>query len=242
MHKRTRRKPLGFTELSDLRDLHVNAKCFILGAGPSVGFLNLKGIEEHVVISVNSSIMLLDWSKGLSDRRYWISNDVLCMRWSYFWKQVLKGQCNKLVRTSWRKNDEQLRPHGFRYFAPRDSQSIPLNENEDGLCSVSSVPTAIDLALLLGCQSIYLLGVDQAMIHGNSHFWQFWPKEKWPQRNDKGKNFRPEQKHQMGIFDLNTSVFEALRELANRKKVSIYNCSLRSQLKVFPKLPFEQSL
>lgn len=239
---RVRAVPKGGTDLSDLANAHLGKKCFVVGAGPSVAFAKLKCLDPYVVISVNSSILLLDWSRGSSDNRFWISNDSLCLKWDYFWKKVIKSSCTKIVRDSWRKYHAKTDPYGFRYFQPRQSESIPLAVDDGGLCSVSSVPTAIDLALLMGCQSIYLLGSDQQMMHGNSHFWQFWEKDKRPRRSDKDRNFKPEQNHQIEIFEKNISVFSALNEFAIRLGCSIYNCCNRSKLTMFPKVDLEDCL
>jgi len=241
--KRTRQALKPHLDLSDLHNLHQGRKCFVVGAAPSVGFLDLTPIHDHVVISVNSSVLLMPWDEdGDTSSRFWISNDTLCVQWTYFWSHTIRSFCTKMVRTSWKKHDESLRGYNFRYFSPR---KIPdgddLNLVLDGLCSVSSVPTAIDLALLMGCKYIYLLGVDHKMTHGNSHFWQFYDKKKWPQRKDKHKNFRPEQKHQKEMFKQNILVFKSLKKYAEQLNAKIYNCSKISTVKVFEKIPFEKS-
>ena len=236
-------KPKSWVDLSCFNDIHKGRKCYVIGAGPSIAFLDLQKIHKHVVVSINSSALLMPWDKdGDELRRFWISNDVLCMQWTYFWTHVYRAKCTKIVRTSWKKNDETLRRHNFRYFMPRKSQNAPLDPEDPGLCSVSSVPTGIDFALRLGCRNIYLLGVDQRMMHGNSHFWQFWPKEKHPQRESKGKNFQPEQKHQIKVFDQNVKVFGALDLCAKSKGAEIKNCNLGSVLDAFPKISFDESL
>lgn len=240
--KRQPKKHKPYTDLSDLIDIHRDEKCFVLGAGPSIAFQDLSSIFDHVVISTNSSILLTPWDKGVSDRRYWISNDSLCLQWTYFWKNVIRSHCHKFVRTSWRKYDDKIFRHGFRYFAPRKVEKIPLQKLGQRLCSTSSVPTAIELAILTGCNQIYLLGIDHRMIHGNSHFWQFWPKEKWPQRKDKGKNFRPEQKHQLKVFQQNLDAYVALKELADREGREIHNCGTRSIVEAFPMLSLDDAL
>lgn len=240
--KRQPRKIKPYTDLTDLADIHTGRKCFVCGAGPSLAFLNLSKIHNHVVIATNSAMMLMPWAEGDPDSRYWISNDTLCLKWSYFWKDVLRSNCHKIVRTSWRKRDDELHKHGFRYFAPRESQKIPLENSGKSLCYESSVPSAIDLALLMGCKEIYVLGMDHKMLHGNSHYWQFWPKEKWPQRSDKGKNFRPEQNHQLRVFQENKKVYIALDELSKRLGAQIYNCSNISTITTFPKITLEQAL
>lgn len=239
--RRQGRKLRSFTDLSDFHDAHTGQKCFIVGAGPSLASLDLSDIHKHVVISINSSAMLMPWKQGDTDRRFWISNDVLCLRWSYFWTHVAKAECVKIVRTSWRKHEDKFLGYNFRYFAIRKSEKHPLLP-DDGLCFTSSVPTAIDFALRLGCKQVYLLGVDQRMIHGNSHFWQLWSKEKWPRRSDKKKHFRPEQKHQIRVFEHNERVFLALHQLAVRQGAEIHNCSNISRLKEFPLLSLQEAL
>jgi len=193
-------------------------------------------------MAINSAMMFMPWSKGDPEGRFWISNDTLCLKWSYFWTDVLRSNCTKIVRTSWRGRDNELHKHGFRYFAPRESQKAPLNNLGKSLCYESSIPTAIDLAMLMGCAEIYVLGMDHKMLHGKSHFWQFWPKEKWPQRSDKGKNFNPEQPHQMRKFQENKKVYIDLNEMAERVGSKVYNCSKMSVVTAFPKITLDEAL
>ena len=240
---RTNKKLKSLTDISEFNNIYNNEKCFIVGAGPSLGSLDLELIHNHVVIAVNSSALLMPWQKGEPLKRFWISNDVLCLRWSYFWTHVAKSACVKLVRTSWLKHKYKIKGlNNFRFFETRKSESDPLSLNEPGLCHTSSVPTALDFALRLGCSQIYLLGVDQKMVHGFSHFWQFLPPEKWPKRMDKNKGFKPEQKHQIKVFGENVAVFNALGKLAKRKSACVYNCSSISSLSMFPKISLEQAI
>lgn len=240
--KRERRQIKGWTDLSDLQDRHFGEKCFVVGAGPSIGFLNLEPIQSSVVIAVNSAAMLMDWSEGDPDRRYWVSNDRLCIQWDYFWKYVQRAKCQKIVRTSWKKFDDQIRDYNFRYFEPRQQESPAFLDNDPGLCSVSSIPTAVDLAILMGCKKIYLVGVDHKMLHGNSHFWQFWERRKWPKRKDKASNFRPEQKHQVKVFEQNVDVFLTLQQHATNAGAVIKNCSSVSTLDMFEKVSLAHAL
>lgn len=104
------------------------------------------------------------------------------------------------------------------------------------------MPTSLDFALKSGCSEIYLIGVDQRMFHGNSHFWQMWPEHKWPRRSDKKKYFRPEQSHQLKVFDDNRKVFESLHKQSIELGVKVYNCSGISTLKMFPNISLLQAL
>lgn len=237
---RKRAIPKKISDLSDFKNIYNGQKCFVVGAGPSLAFLDLSKIHNHVVISVNSSALLMPWKDGSSDRRFWVSNDTLCLRWDYFWTHVLKTKSTKIVRTSWKKHDEDIRNHNFRYFSPRKSDSII--DDSVNLCSTSSIPTAIDFAIYMGCSSICLLGVDHQMVHGNSHFWQFWNKKKWPQRSDKDSMFRPEQSHQIKVFKQNVIAYKSLNKYATSKNIEIFNCSSRSKIDVFPKISLEKAL
>jgi hypothetical protein len=230
-------------DLFDLKNVHAGSKCFICGAGPSIGFLKLDEIHKHVVISVNSSILLMSWKNGDTKNRYWVSNDSLCMKWDYFWKYVLRSKCNKIVRTSWYRQDDRLRGHNFRYFKPRLSQNPPLSNDGSRLCKVSSVPTAIDLAILMGCKNIYLLGVDHKLLQGKSHFWQFFSASQMPQRIDKmGVYYVPDVYQQLQTFSENIPVYRSLQELSKRSGSNIYNCSYRSAVDVFEKISLEKAL
>lgn len=235
--KREKKDVKSYTDLADLKNIHEGRRCFILGAGPSTAFLNLEGINNDVVITVNSSILLVDWSKGQSTDRYWISNDTLCLQWDYFWRDVLKSNSTKIVRTSWKEHADKILPYNFRFFEPRKTIETPLANDGKALSCVSSIPTAIDFALLTGCKEIYMVGVDHRMVHGNSHFWQFWPKQKWPQRKSKGKDFRPEQSHQIKKFEENVATYKSLKELADSLGSVVYNCSQLSVIDVFEKRP-----
>ena len=227
--------------LDDLKNSYSGSKCFIIGAGPSVAFLDLSQIHDHLVIAVNSAAMLMPWLKK-GKGRFWISNDSLVIKWSYFKTHIEPFSCVKLIRTSWAKHARYLKGKGYRYFRARErGYDQPIDDSDAGLTGVSSVPTAIDLAILLGAQQVYLLGVDHKMVQNKSHFWQFWHRSKWPQRVDKSKNYRPEQKHQHEIFEKNLVAFEHLNNYAQAQGVDIYNLNKSSAVKVFPKIRFEEA-
>lgn len=229
---RNRPKIRFWTDLSDLYKIHNKKKCFIVGAGPSLNNLCLDKIHNDVVISVNSSSMLMPWGHGSSEKRYWVSNDSLCLYWSYFVPYVCESNCNKIVRTSWKKYDNIISKYGFRYFAPRVKKNI-VDPKDNGLFSVSSVPTSIDLAIFMGCNEIYLLGVDHCTIDGKSHFWQFWDNKKHPTL--KTKQYTPSIKQQKHMFNMNINTFKILNEYAKSQSISIKNCSRVSVLDMFEK-------
>lgn len=213
---------------------------FVVGAGTSLlGIYNhpyKNKIHNHIVISVNSSIMMMPWEDGSCDRRIWISNDSLSRRWSW-WVTVKKCIAYKIVRDSWKAYFEEI--PDFFVFSPRPTPENIINPDDTGLAYCSSVPSAIDLSIQMGCKYIFVLGVDQYMIGDKSHYWQYWPKNKWPTRIDGVMATHNQQKD---VFKYNDVAYPALKKFAENKNVKIYNCNPQSKVEVFDKITFDEAL
>lgn len=218
-----------------LKNKHKNEIAFVCGAGTS--FLNIINsphfnlLDKHVVISVNSSIIAFDWS-DYQDNKYWISNDSAVIQWDY-WQKVLKSKCNRIIRDSWEKYYKQI-PDDFYVFSPRKNDIIINDENR--LVGVSSVPTAIDLAIQLGCKKIFLLGVDHYSLDGKTHFWEFFPKDKQPRT----KGYKASEQMQNKIFRLNMNVYKELLRFSRDLNIDIINCNENSAVNYFNKINFEK--
>lgn len=230
------------TDLSDLKGIHQGSKAFVLGAGPSLHYENLSRIWDFPVISTNSSILLTRWAGRCDEptrmRRFWTSNDALCMRWSYFEKWVVPAQCVKIVRDSWSNHDKKIAKLGFRYFRPRRSAHI--EPDDGGLCAVSSVPTAVDLALHMGCKEIYVLGQDHQRMGNINYFWQYWGKNQWPRFNGQ-LGYIPDKIQQNTVYGQNVPIFDELRRYAESLGAKLYNCSRHSKLESLEKKPLVEA-
>jgi hypothetical protein len=223
-----------------LKDTLVGETAFVVGAGTSLFELmqhpKFNDIHKHVVISVNSSCILMPWDKGDPARRFWISNDALCRWWSY-WPKLKETVATKVIRDSWEKYEDEI--PDFLYFWPRKTSEGIINPEDDGLAYCSSVPSAIDLAIFMGCKEIYLLGVDHYMEGTMSHFWQKMPKALQPVRKDNGLASIKVQKE---AFNYNNIAFPALNDYANLKGVDIWNCSQNSTVFAFYKMDFSSAI
>lgn len=218
---------------------HKGDTAFVCGAGLSFyNIINHPGFErihDHVVVSVNSSFVAMrDWDKGDPDKRYWISNDALCRWWDY-WIDVKAAKANKIVRDSWKKHFKEI--PDFYQFHCRPTPEDTINSEDTGLCYCSSVPSAVDLCIQMGCKNIYILGLDHDFdIEGRSHFWQMLNPKDQPQRIDKKLATHQEQKN---AFKYNDLAFSALRQFAIERGVSVVNCNIESKVEAFLKKPFE---
>ncbi len=220
-----------------LKNSHEGKNCVILGCGPSLFFAsqnkNFNKIHEHVVISVNSSIMLMPWKEGEKDKRYWVSNDHLCTRWTW-WDDVVPSKSIKVVRNSWWKYRKEL--EGFLFFRPRPTSEDVINPDDVGLSFPSSCPSALDLSLQMGCKQIFLLGVDHSQTKGMTHFWDGFSKALRPSQNAPAQG--PYQ-IQARTFKYNLMAYRGLLDLSRGMSANIYNANPESKVNIFPKITFD---
>ena len=206
---------------------HENENAFIFGAGPSL-WHNMhepffKEISKYgITIAVNSAVL------AVPNFDYWISNDSLCRRWSW-WKDVKNGEGIKVVRNSWKKYKEEL--DDFLFFNPRPTSEDIIHPGHIGLAYCSSVPSSIDLAIQMGCKKIFLFGVDQNAQRGKHHFWQYMDKQPVARPSAQGP-----WEQQKKVFDLNIKAYDALLVFANYKKAKIYNVSWISVVNYWSKV------
>jgi len=206
---------------------------FVLGAGTSLYDLyqnyNFQKIFNYVVISINSSIMITNW-KDVDNKGYWISNDALCRRWSW-WEEVEKSKCTKIVRDSWLKYKDEL--EDFLYFSPRPTSENIINTDDEGLCYCSSVASGIDLAIQMGCKKIFVCGLDHDIVSSYHHFWQLFDKDIQPRQIKPAQGSWEQQK---SVFPIHLKSYKALSEFAELKNTEIYNCSPLSKVNTFEKI------
>tara|TARA_Y100000034_G_C6869179_1_gene396552 strand:+ start:499 stop:1209 length:711 start_codon:yes stop_codon:yes gene_type:complete len=222
-----------YTEILD--DSHRGKPGFIVGSGASLSGLDLTDIFSYTVFSINSSIMLMPWKAGDIHNRFWVSNDALCMGWSY-WDKLMSSRCNKIVRTSWLKHFDRVKD--FYFFHPRSTSEGVVDEKDDGLAYCSSVPTSLDIAIKLGINPIFLLGVDHNFPGTNkgSHFWHNFPVKSWPTRKAGGA---PPRASQSKVFLYNNMAYGALSGFARHNDIRIFNCNPKSSVNDFEKIEFK---
>jgi len=219
----------------DLIGTHPGECAFVVGAGTSLYPISKRkdfyDICKHVVISVNSSIILFPWESGLEDKRYWISTDSAVRGWTY-WKKVKRCKAHRLVRTSWKKHYWEIPT--FYCYPPRPTKEDVVIPGDKGLAYCGSTVGGIDLAIQMGCKKIFLLGIDNYFKGGKTHFWQFWD------RKDQPKGFVQPRTQQKSLFDFTQNVMKALNKYAEHEGAKIYNVSADSEVKAFSKIGFDK--
>lgn len=216
--------------------------CNIIAAGPSLLEFEKSICNQRHCFIVNSAILFANWDEESIYKRFWVSNDSLCLRWSY-WDKVVSSKCNIIVRDSWYKYIDLL-PSRVKFFTPR-SNNTNLNDEDEGLCYCSSVPTCIDMAIKFNFKNIYIYGLDHDSKH-TGYFWESWNSEDKPKHIidfSKGRNFstapvalKQPVDQRLAVWKENVDCFQALNKLAIEKEVSIINMNKNSKIDVFKKV------
>lgn len=232
--------------LEEFNQKYKNKKCYILGAGPSLRDFNYDKLNDGLVIAVNSGICGCKIEPNI-----WLSDDWAIEKWSYF------EDVKKLSKTLVFLYDQKL-GHTAKYFGDRavlfkhrlgwiPGNKYQHNKYEHFICQCrTSLNTAICVAHIMGCSPIILLGADCCRLDGKRYFWQFWPKEKQPYRNDNVpierykiiKNTKMDT--DADLFDI-LSYWEKFGKEIN-KKCKVYNASPISLIRCFEKIDFNSMM
>lgn len=161
--------------LDELKDRHLGRLAIVAGAGPSLRHVDWSQISDQVVIAVNSAIAKFP----LADYFVSISPDIT--RWTY-WHQALTGPSTKvLVRPfAWIVGEQP--PPGvllmdMRRAHPGLTSSAALtmstNPRVPMISSSTGLGWAVNLALILGCSPIVLLGADATTREGHAYYHEY---------------------------------------------------------------------
>lgn len=166
---------------SCIENKHKNKLCFILGASPSLRHVAAEELSPYITICVNSSILKIE------NPNYFVSDDAAIMNWNY-WSNTLRSCCQKFLFYDKFKNyflqdsHDNILFYTHRYWSSRvGSRTIYHKENLRMHASVdmpiigarSSVASAINIAYIMGCNPIILLGLDNCYEDNKRYFWQF---------------------------------------------------------------------
>lgn len=225
--------------LEKLNGIHKGQVCFIIGAGSSIYFQNLKPLKDRITIAVNSGML------AIPEPTYFVSDDWSVANWSYFFKDLKSSKTKALLYED--KLANQASMFGNRSYLFRHRHGYHLtdeyshSDKKNHICqSRTSFGSAIHIAHIMGCSKICLLGLDCFRIQGRRYFWQFWEPKKQPRRNDGISNdsFKT-------IVQDNKTTDSDLQDILKywkdkgveiNKKCKVYNASPYSVLDVFEKV------
>lgn len=161
--------------IDEFRGKHEGRSAVVMGAGPSLYFVQPESLRRHLTIAVNSAILKVPSSN------YFVSADQGVFGFKY-WDKVREVSCPVIMGNH--QNDgtflyimhQGINPNRIilyekdpkmRWRIEADSKTII-----PGTCSLHC---AIHIAFLLGCSPVYLVGADCRYREGKKYFWEFDP-------------------------------------------------------------------
>lgn len=193
-------------------------RCFIVGGGPSLKKFDWSKLDKELVIAVNRSFEKCNNPEILfsGDPRFW----------QYMFAGTLGDEPTKAFDTF-----EGLKVGIDRaYVFPESIKTVPYASKfgwsfDEGVAlGLNSGFAALNLAVLLGANPIYLLGFDMRGSNGK----QTWHHDGYPTNN--GANVYPEY----------IKEFERIAPELAERGIEVINLNKNSSLKCFKKEPFPE--
>lgn len=220
--------------LKDFKNIHNGEPAYVAGNGPSLNKINMSALKGRVVLGSNRCY--LGFKRWGFVFPYWAVEDIAVGGWQADeW-----GSMNHMIR---------FVPEDMLQMVSDPKDVCPVNflrhRYDDGHPKFSFDPEVLywgstvtymllQIAAIMGCNPIYLIGVDFYFVRDNtSENGSIWSQE-GPDKNHFCEDYIPEGKflHHPRL-DLQVRSFETARVETEKRGIKIWNASPGSHLKVF---------
>lgn len=229
--------------LADFAGKHKGRRCFIAGNGPSLNKIDMSKLKDEIVFGSNRCYIGFDkWGVRFP---YWGVEDMSVGGWQSEGWRDLKG-CVKFIPEDMlhlaRPGDPEVCPVHFARIPFSDKAPLFSVFPEIAFHGRTVTYLLLQLAVIMGCSPIYLIGVD-------FHFTQENVK-----LEDKGSTWRqvkgdlnhfdpdyiPEGRYlDRPYWDLQRLAFESAKRAASAYGFEVFNATPGSKLDVFEKVEYE---
>ncbi|KIM06045.1 MAG: hypothetical protein KN64_00630 [Sulfurovum sp. AS07-7] len=247
----------------ELKDIHKGKRCFILGSGPSIKKEDLKPLKNEIVFALNNFYVHEDFAEIMSGDvpKYYITAPVHPPQTEDEWKRWFEDMelhmpkdTNMLFGlNAYDGNIKYIfekygifKEHKINwYFAGVNISKEYVFSNRDidlmsPIWSASTVSTyALLIAIYMGFNEIYLLGVDHNYIclQKEENF-RFYKSAIHQQNEHERMNYKKSDE----FFGTGKVFLEKELIATNCKSSQIINCSMESLLDMFEKVEFKKVL
>ena len=200
---------MAYEQISDFRDLHTGRSVFILASGPSLAEVDLTRLRRRIVIGLNRSSLVYP------DTHYHCTMD----------ERLFK------------EYEEVLRKSRYLFTLEQRSFGIPIHllgsegfshDLTEGIYSGYTVTYfALQIAVYMGFNRIFLVGLDLKHKPGHTHFFGIDPVSKNHEKTEFPKMIR--------------MLHYAADQLAGTD-VKVYNCSPDTELECFERISFDSAV
>lgn len=218
--------------IAQLKNIHINEKCVIVATGPSLKIADLDILAKKSILTFGVNKIGYAYEKTKWRPTYFVGEDKALLESEYFNSIKPEEQCEYafLADTSecfWRKEHRAniLKYHLCDEWAfgryPKFSEDLSKKSYVGG----TIVYTCIQLAVYMGFQKIYLLGVDftGAGEHGSrySHF------------------YSEKELTSVSYTDQVVTAYEKAKRYADKHGIRIYNATRGGKLEIFERINFD---
>ena len=176
--------------LDDIRGKHAGQCAVIMGSGPSLRFADERIGQGRVTIAVNDAITkfpsadyYISMDASMSSRRHWksvVSGKVTCvLKQASSWNA--HGGFDDLVGQGKPLSSDRVVLVPWRQDGPNNARSFRVTQDDkDFIVGGSSAHSAVNLAAVLGCRAVCLIGCDcQLDDDGRRYYWQYEGQEQY---------------------------------------------------------------
>ncbi len=260
LNKKTRNK---LKRNKNLENIHKGERCFIIGNGPSLKHYDLQKLNSEIVFTVNF-MMRSEFFEALKPNYHVLAdpnifkldskNEDDLKKVHLFEKaKDINPDIKFFIPYKWQSFAQLFNDLDFYYFynnqifTPRIKHSYVLHRNTPIFQNV--IIYAINIALYMGFEKIYLLGVDMT---GFLEFFEYNKvNNQWghiynisEDEVNKHKKHRIKNKYDnefyLKAYGKTFEHFKLIRNIASDKNVKLINASGYGALDVIPRVDFEQ--
>ena len=203
-------------------EIWIGETCVILGGGPSLSQLDLSLLSGYKVIGVNDTYKLGQWDICYFKDANWYFQEAFKGHPPHNGELLLDFHGWKITSCN---TQSVMHEPGIKTIHRGRRDHLDLDRNFLTHCNNAGAE-ALALAIMLGSKTIALVGFDMKPLKGK-HNWHLNHVKKMPESIYADYYMRP---------------FKMLAKGAEKKGVSIYNCTLGSALTIFPIVPVERIL
>lgn len=161
-----------------LRGAYAGRSAIVMGSGPSLRFVTEAMVKKHVSFAVNDAIGKFPGAD------FYSTCDPQMLNHRH-WDVVRKSSCriavgvgifaNDWLSTLGQKQGDGIDPTRVYPFAMRDpaNRTWDIRRADKAIVVGSSAQSAVNIAVILGCNPIYLVGCDCSFLEGRRYYWQF---------------------------------------------------------------------
>ena len=242
-----------FSQFMELKDVHKNERCFIVGGGASLRASDLDMLVNEKTFAMNKIYKIFDETIWRPD--YYITDDLSMTTQALTISENIKGLKFFRFDLCWNEiyRNKTLRFENAYYFSlignvherPAEYKRPMFGEYPDMFFGGgSSTYSCLQLAVFMGFKKIYLLGIDHeySVMLKNSGEVISNIKQDHFSANYHDESIMEKYKNQ-GFYILNvdlvTSAFQSAKEYAESHGIKIYNATRGGKLEIFERVDFD---